>query len=379
MTRNTFAGAALTALAALLPGCNLTLDDLNKNLDTVCNDKGVCTSLKAFGNSVEQQMTAANAVGWAWAVSGPGLANTGASGMARTAADSPERPFDQDTTLDVASVSKVITGVAVLQALHQTGHTVDTKISGYLPPDWKPGANVDTITFKELLTHSSGFRAGGNAVDYASLKTMVEGGVTLADKQQYAYVNANFALFRVILPYLTGFTDPGAAERDAATSAAYVKYVQEHVWKPLGRTVDTKSALTQPTLIYPTNPGATHGIDFKDTTLISGGRGWYASTADLWNLLRSLHYSETLLDAPQRTQMEQGLLGFDDGQVSDGHYPHHNGYLWVPVDNNGGVASINSEVAILPTGAVAVLISNSPADVTGIVAKAYEDSRSVKK
>src|SRR3712207_8114447 len=41
----------------------------------------------------------------------------------------------------------------------------------YLPSGWTRGPNVNTITFQELLTHTSGFRhSDGNAVGWSALQ-----------------------------------------------------------------------------------------------------------------------------------------------------------------------------------------------------------------
>src|SRR6185369_17330493 len=109
--------------------------------------------------------------------------------------------------------------------------SLDDKIAPFLPPDWTKGPNVSTITFRELLTHRAGFRSTANT-DYAGLKGQIATGVTSANKATAMYNNLNFALFRVLLPYMEGFSDPGAATRDAVTSAFYVDYIRKNVLQP---------------------------------------------------------------------------------------------------------------------------------------------------
>ncbi len=72
------------------------------------------------------------------------------------------------------------TVLAVLQLLAKDGLTIDTKISPYIYGDWTQGHNVKQLTFKELLTHTSGFgqvSGCGNDITYAALKALVAGGV----------------------------------------------------------------------------------------------------------------------------------------------------------------------------------------------------------
>ena len=41
---------------------------------------------------------------------------------------------------------------------------IDSQISPFLPPDWVKGPGVDTITFRDLLTHRAGFRLDSGLV-----------------------------------------------------------------------------------------------------------------------------------------------------------------------------------------------------------------------
>ena len=78
-------------------------------------------------------------------------------GQARTSADPPALPMSPDLVTDIASVSKTMTAMAMLQLLAKDGLPINTKISPYIYSDWTQGANISQLTFQELLTHSSGF------------------------------------------------------------------------------------------------------------------------------------------------------------------------------------------------------------------------------
>jgi CubicO group peptidase (beta-lactamase class C family) len=47
-----------------------------------------------------------------------------------------------DLVTNIASVSKTLTAVAVLQLLGKAGETPDTEISSYIYSDWKSGAGA---------------------------------------------------------------------------------------------------------------------------------------------------------------------------------------------------------------------------------------------
>jgi hypothetical protein len=156
------------------------------------------------------------------------------------------------------------------------------------------GPNIDTITFRELLTHHSGLmrkdwdNSNGPYADgefqnasleeqtyYDGLRQLIELGIPdeqLADlKANHSYENANFALMRVMTPYLLG--DGAAADNadDPAqfTADAYVEYVSDNVLAPMGIVnADTAPSVASqtlgparrpPTATAPCMPGARGG------------------------------------------------------------------------------------------------------------------------
>ncbi|HYC91998.1 MAG TPA: serine hydrolase domain-containing protein [Thermoanaerobaculia bacterium] len=129
----------------------------SKTLDTACNANG-CISLSQFSANLDSALK--GSVGYVTTVGA--LAVVSKDGLARTAADAPSRPMDTGLPTNVASISKVITTIGVLRSLASHNRTIDDPIAPFLPPDWTTGANVGTITFRELLTHRAGFRNSGS-------------------------------------------------------------------------------------------------------------------------------------------------------------------------------------------------------------------------
>ena len=58
--------------------------------------------------------------------------------------------------MHVASVSKLITAMAMTKLLFSRNISPDAHISPWLPKYWHKGPGVDRITFRQLLTHNSG-------------------------------------------------------------------------------------------------------------------------------------------------------------------------------------------------------------------------------
>ncbi|WP_329344176.1 serine hydrolase [Streptomyces sp. NBC_01352] len=66
-------------------------------------------------------------------------------------------PMAEDTVFDLASVSKLFTSILAVQQIERGALELEGKVAGYLPEFG--GAGKQDITIRQLLTHTSGFRA----------------------------------------------------------------------------------------------------------------------------------------------------------------------------------------------------------------------------
>lgn len=66
-------------------------------------------------------------------------------------------PMAEDTVFDLASVSKLFTSILAVQQIERGTLELEAKVASYLP-DFAGGGKRD-ITIRQLLTHTSGFRA----------------------------------------------------------------------------------------------------------------------------------------------------------------------------------------------------------------------------
>ena len=164
--------------------------------------------------------------------------------------------------VNVASVGKMFTTIAVLKSLARHHLSIDSRIWPFLPPDWVKGPGVDTITFRELLTHRAGFRLDSGRVfetDDAA-REQIRQGIQQVDKQVADYNNINFTIFRDMLPFMEGVPDPGPAARAAAANRFFISYVQRQVFDPVGVTDATCAPVRNAMLMYPPpGPGAAPG------------------------------------------------------------------------------------------------------------------------
>ena len=78
--------------------------------------------------------------------------------------------------MHVASCSKLITAMAMTKLLNDKRVWFDTPIIGFLPTTG-PRADVNTITFRQLMTHTSGLGiAGRSDSDFEFMKSRVAAG-----------------------------------------------------------------------------------------------------------------------------------------------------------------------------------------------------------
>ena len=283
-------------------------------------------------------------VGYVYAINLNGQLNrSGDSGFARTKIDGNVLQ-SASKRMNIASITKTITAVAVLQLLERRNLTIDSLIAPWLPADWVLGTGVNSLTFKSLLTHRTGFNTANSnfnsTLSFNALRDSVQTGCI--NPQGHLYMNMNYALFRVIIPALwKGLPGaPGITEINASSASFFYRlYIQQEIFNKLGvMNADCVSpSAEQPTLFY-TNAANTPGVDYGDWTMICGGGGYYLSAIDLANFLANIRYNNDILSAVNRDIMRDNYIGWSENGTLNGE---HGEYF-----NHGG--SINSSD---PTGA----------------------------
>src|SRR5712691_10634145 len=215
--------AGVVLLGPLLSACGAT--NTPTNAPSQLCDNGACLAYADWAAGIDNAINR-QAVGYTYLILEHGrVVASNSFGQAHTDADPPAVALSPDDRMNIASVSKTLTAVAALKLLAAKHVSVDTPISSFLPKSWTLGPDVQTITFRELLTHTSGIRSSQDlATDYDDLRTLIARGIKLGDKV-YHYQNHNFALFRILIPYLNGFDDSGVTDIGTATSQHYLEYM----------------------------------------------------------------------------------------------------------------------------------------------------------
>lgn len=137
----------------------------------------------------------------------------------------PNVTFNKDTKYQIASVTKMITAILILQLVEDGKIKLDTKLSDFYPEI----PNSQKITIKNLLEHSSGlgnFAIRNGAIwvmDKVTEKDIFDEikkqGVTFEPNEKVAYSNSAYILLRMIL--------------EKKHKKEYHKIVEQKIIKPL--------------------------------------------------------------------------------------------------------------------------------------------------
>jgi CubicO group peptidase (beta-lactamase class C family) len=294
-----------------------------------------------------------------------------AFGHARTAADG-ARPFTTTTKIPMASVSKAITALAAVRVLAKRGISLDAHIGKFLPDGWQVDESMASITFRQLLSQTSGIKDYGNdEQDFARMKKLftrkvpdkVKTTCTGSDKvnpqpfdphdKGYCYSNNNFSIFRILLPKVEGL----ASDDPERLANRYVQIVQDNVFEPVGaKHVACKPPEGSENYAFSyAFPGKASGHDWGDDTLGCGAAGWYLSIDDIAKVLHSLNSKDgKILTEAQFQMMETQALGFDMRTTASGYrYLEKNGG-WT-----AGNTKISTTIAFIGPGVIGALFMNS--------------------
>jgi CubicO group peptidase (beta-lactamase class C family) len=325
--------------------------------------------LKSFADGIEKNLKG-NCAGYQFVVSwGTAPMQKRAGGAARRAPDASPRNMTVNDRYNIASVSKTLTAAAAMKLLSQKKtpnirSVLDTPMIKYLPPSFKPGANVDKVTFRQLLTHTSGIRCN-TEVTYDNLQKCVGSDINPADKV-YQYNNSNFALFRILIPRLAGTMPAPGANKNTDSflyGIDYMRYVQANVFTPSGvPVIGCKPSGNSPAQCYQHPGPAGAGTDFGDMTETNASRGWTLSSLELGQVFSHLLYTDKVLPQGLVTRMEKEKLGlYPDVLTADVSAYSHGGY-YPGKDDKGNLynpGELNSLVFGLTDGVSVAVIVNS--------------------
>ena len=183
----------------------------------------------------------AHVPGAAWGIVIDGqLAHTGVTGYRDVPSKAPVTP---DSVVRIASMTKSFTAMAIVKLRDEGKLSLDDPAEKYVP-EMKalsyPTSDSPRITIRHLLSHAEGFPEDNPWGDQQLDKTdeqmtaMIKAGIPFSNAPGVAYEYSNFG-FAILGRIVANVADPSGSPR----TAAYTKYISDHVLKPLGMTSTT--------------------------------------------------------------------------------------------------------------------------------------------
>jgi CubicO group peptidase (beta-lactamase class C family) len=318
-----------------------------------------------------------NAVGFGYAIARNGqLKKYGGGGYARTPDDG-DVAFTSKQRIEVMSVTKNATAVGVLRLLDRLDISVDEPIHPWLPDEWAQGLGFwgsGGVTFRHLLSHTSGLNQAFLALnnpdnqaqwgnDWDGLEFVVANGTSPGSTASYK--NANYALFRILIPALWRDLDPSIPQVTKWNSwELYLSYMQKNLFEPIGIKSVTCWAANPATapLAYdiadPDKSGALVQRIGSSLYGCGGHAGLHLSARDLVKFQVYLRHTEKLLTNETRALMDTHLeLGWNKNSNGSGSWA---GKFWHGGDgffSNG--REIHTCVMKFPDNVEASLVVNS--------------------
>jgi D-alanyl-D-alanine carboxypeptidase len=273
-----------------------------------------------------------------------------------------------DTRFNLASAGKMFTSVAVLQQIAAGRLSLDTKVGDVLK-DYPNRNFADTVTVRELLTHTSGAGDEGllgneNAANRARVHNVADM-VALESNQppafppgtQQVYSNFGFVVLGRMVEVVSG--------EDFQT------YLRRHVFEPAGMThtgfIDCATTAPDLAVGYTTDNGK---LVFNCETLRGFPAGGEASTAgDMYRFVQALQSGKLIPLAlfAQATKTYRMFMGLGFFATDYGPGVPERDFRWGHGGSAGGVCT---DVRTYPhTGETIITLSNQNPPVCFDVAK----------
>jgi len=362
----------------------IALDGCKKDKGILSNDKVFKVAL--FKSNLQSQLT--GALGYAFVINENGQwADTTSFGIGGVSATGGGIfPASVLYDINIASVTKPLTCIAAIKLMELKGIDIDDQIGVWLPSYWVKSTDANTTTFRQLLTHTSGIQESSTSWD--SLKATVSGSF---GPKTFFYANANFALFRALLPKINDLNGFNAAETNSTAfetwmSYQYINLMQGLVFTPAGLSniiCDVDPGNTTMQMMNELNNPPLIPISTGDWTEISGGGGYYLTTMEMAQIMAYLAHTNDVLTTAQKSLMDNNVLGWDPNDSftsSHGKVFGKDGALFT--DNNGdnvmsaGDSGLQTWVGKFPNGVELALSITSRAsgsrNLSNIVSIAYE-------
>ncbi|MEZ4984537.1 MAG: serine hydrolase domain-containing protein [Saprospiraceae bacterium] len=245
-----------------------------------------------------------------------------------------------DTKFNIASITKMITSVAVLQLFEQGKLKMDAVVGTYLP-DYPNSTVRDSVTIEQLLTHTSGLQPfyGGNYLESNKLNykkvsdylpLFVNEPLAFSPGTSYKYNGAGFVILGLIIEKITGMD--------------YYDYIDQNVFKKAGMknslAIETDSIVSNKASGYTSTFGDKNYYSRNDYYLskASPAGSHYSTVEDLYLFSRALRNNLFFSENTKEMMLTPRVKGYNthlgygvdiDQRYSEVIFGHSGGWFGV--------------------------------------------------
>jgi CubicO group peptidase (beta-lactamase class C family) len=267
------------------------------------------------------------------------------------------------TRFNMASMTKMFTGMAILQLAEKGKLTTDQPVGRYLP-DYPNKTVADSVTIHQLLTHTSGLGNFWEELDkvpkekYRSvndyLRLFASKPLAFKPGSRYAYSNAGYVLLGKIIEQVSGQT--------------YFDFVRDHILLPAGmrnteafELDDAQPRIATGYTMSPEKPGSWKNNNYVNVFKGGPAGGYYTTAEDLLRFSKAVS-SHLLLNKQSTGLYLKGKVKYDKGHYSYGMSTDTlNGHGIA--GHTGGHFGIANEFFICPgLGYTVIIMTNGEAE-----------------
>jgi CubicO group peptidase (beta-lactamase class C family) len=355
----------------------------NNNGDILCNPAPQF-NIDLFINNLEAELE--DVAGYQLAVNqGGNLFYSNSNGFSIYNVD-PGGPISMtvNTRMNVASVSKFIGTIALMQVLEKHNISIEQPIHNYLPDEWKSITHTDhfdagspnLIRFRNLLRMETGLPFTGTVWSPGIMPTtqqMIRALIQPALANRWGvYQNGNFTLIRVLIGEIEFNLDENAVDYDQVCTDKYFTYIKLNIFDKLD--LNPPMSVDEVNNYYTGNFTRGHQWPFDDTfrdgnnnlgwgatsnpSLNGGSGGLVLSAMDLAKVLSFFQHDESglIISSTQRELILENELGLIESMTgTEGRYQSKGGTRGA----DGQARALRSRVIFYPNGVEAVLLINS--------------------
>lgn len=281
-------------------------------------------------------------------------------GQAGYASLEEKNSFTTESVGRIASITKPMTAIAVMQLVEQGKLSLDAPVGDYLA-DFSAGEKK-AITVRSVLQHASGLRAYKSRKEQSSfihyprledaLKIFVEDELEFAPGSDFGYTSYGYVVLGLLI--------------ETASGIGYEEYLRTHIWEPAGM---TETSIEQPNDAHPAKaamyhqhkPGKVKAIKVTDISDRIPGGGVQSNVVDL------LKFGDAVLKGILLKPETLALMVEDSGLKKEGNGYGMGWYLYGTTDqfgtiygHTGAQLGCSSFIMLLPeSGMTAVSLSNT--------------------